>query len=130
MLLAENRLKKVRDFNLLMKYGYWKKGQFLDIKTLELAKIENYFPLKEDKKEFKKQLKLAIVAGLKVSKSAVKRNRFRRQVSEAVRLLLKNKKTRNGFYVLIVVKSDILKKNYAEISQEVELLFRQAKLMD
>jgi len=122
-------LAKVRDFNLVMKHGHWTNGNFLDMKTLELAKNRDFFPKKIEPNDFEKQLRLAINVGLKVSKSAVLRNRFRRKVSEAIRLLIKNKALREGFYVLITAKKDILKKNYSEISQEVELLFRRTKLM-
>ena len=48
MLQENNSLKKVRDFNLLMKYGRWANGRLLDLKYLELAKIRNYFPKKEE----------------------------------------------------------------------------------
>lgn len=90
MLQQDNRLRKLRDFNLVMKHGQWVSGQFLDVKALELAKNQNYFPKKEDPESFKKQLKLAIAAGLKVHKSAVKRNRVRRQIREVLRLLIKD----------------------------------------
>ncbi len=129
MLKPENRLTKVRDFNLIMKHGHWINGNFLDMKILELAKNEVYFPKKEDLETFKKQFRLAINVGLKVSKSAVLRNRARRQISEAVRLLIRGGLTGNGIYVLITAKKDVLKKNYAEISQEVELLFKRARLI-
>lgn len=129
MLNLENRLKKMRDFNLLMKHGHWLNGHFLNIKVLELAKTSDYFPPKINPKDFKNQLRLAIVVGLKVSKSAVKRNRSRRQMQEVIRLMLKENLIRNGYYVLLAAKKDILEKNYTEISQEIELLFRRAKLM-
>ena len=60
MLKPNNRLTKVRDFNLVMMYGRWISGQFLRIKWLKLAEIEDYFPKKEDTDKFKKQLKIAI----------------------------------------------------------------------
>ncbi len=129
MLQQDNRLRKVRDFNLILKHGRWVNGQFLDIKVLELAKNQNFFPKKEDPESFKNQLKLAISTGLKVDKSAVKRNRVRRQIREAVRLLIKEGAIKNGYYILVVAKKDILNKNYAEIGQEVKLLLSRAKLL-
>lgn len=129
MLQQENRLRKLRDFNLVMKHGQWVNGRFLDIKVLELAKNQNFFPKKENPESFKKQLKLAIAVGLKVHKSAVKRNRARRQIREAIRLLIKDGQLKIGFYVLVVAKKDILDKNYAEISQEVKLLLSRAKVL-
>ena len=129
MLQQDNRLRKLRDFNLVMKHGQWVSGSFLDIKVLELAKNQNFFPKKEDPESFKKQLKLAIAAGLKVHKSAVKRNRVRRQIREVLRLLLKDEKIKNGYYVLVVAKKDVLDKDYAEISQELNLLLSRGKLL-
>ncbi|TSC84252.1 MAG: Ribonuclease P protein component [Parcubacteria group bacterium Gr01-1014_13] len=129
MLQQDNRLRKLRDFNLVMKHGQWVNGRFLDIKVLELAKNQNFFPKKEDPESFKKQLKLAIAAGLKVHKSAVKRNRVRRQIREAIRLLIKDNLLKIGFYVLIVAKKEVLDKNYAEISAELKLLLSRGKVL-
>lgn len=128
MFPKDNRLSKVRDFNLLMKYGRWQRGQFLDIKALELAKIRVYWPKKIDLESFSKQLKLAISVGLKVSKSAVKRNRAKRQIREYVRPLLRGGKIKEGFYILINARVEVLTKNFTEISQEVELLLRRSNL--
>ncbi len=126
MLQSANRLTKVRDFNLLLKYGRWVNGIFLDLKYLELAKIQNYFPKKEDPENFKKQLKLAIIVGLKISKSAVRRNRVKRQMREVVRLILKDQLIRPGRYMMLIAKKGILEKNYAEISQEIKLLLKRS----
>lgn len=129
MFQQENRLRKLRDFNLVMKHGQWVNGRFLDIRVLELAKNQAYFPKKEDPNSFQKQLKLAIAAGLKVHKSAVKRNRVRRQIREALRLLLKDGQIKNGYYILVVARKDVLDKEYAEISQEVKVLLSRAKVL-
>ena len=129
MLQQDNRLRKLRDFNLVIQHGQWVNGRFLDIRVLELAKNQAYFPKKEDVDNFKKQLKLAIAAGLKVHKSAVKRNRVRRQIREALRLLIKDGKIKNGYYILVVAKKDVLDKDYAEISQEIKVLLSRAKVL-
>lgn len=129
MLQQENRLRKLRDFNLVIKHGQWTNGRFLDIKVLELAKNQAYFPKKENPDNFKKQLKLAIAAGLKVSKSAVKRNRARRQIREAIRLLLKDGLIKNGYYILVVARKDVLNKDYVEISAELKVLLGRGKVL-
>mgnify|MGYP001576944420 CR=1 FL=1 len=129
MLQQDNRLRKLRDFNLVMKHGQWVNGHFLDIKVLELVKNQNFFPKKEDPDSFKKQLKLAIAAGLKVHKSAVKRNRVRRQIREVLRLLIKDGLIKNGYYILVVAKKDVLEKDYAEISAELKLLLSRGKVI-
>lgn len=130
MFQQENRLRKLRDFNLIMKHGQWANGQFLDIKYLELAKNQNFFPKKEDPESFKKQLKLAISISLKISKSAVKRNRVKRQIREALRLLIKEGVIKNGYYILVIAKKGILEKDYSEISQETKLLLQRAKVLN
>ena len=125
----ENRLRKLRDFNLVMKHGQWVNGRFLDIRVLELAKNQAYFPKKEDLNTFKKQLKLAIAVGLKVHKSAVQRNKLKRQISEVLRLLLKDGQIKNGYYILVVARKDVLDKDYAEISQEIKVLLSRGRVL-
>lgn len=129
MLPLENRLAKVRDFNLIIKHGRWVNGQFVDLKILTLAKISAYFPNKEDPETFKNQLKIAFAVGLKISKSAVKRNRVKRQLREVVRLLLKDQCLQAGHYLLFIAKPAILAKNYAEISKEIELLLAKSGIL-
>lgn len=125
MLQSENRLTKVRDFNLVMKHGRWVSGRFLRIKWLKLADFEKYFPRKEDVDKFKKQLRLAVVVGVKVSKGAVKRNRLKRQMREVVRLLIKEGRLPDGYYLMVVAQKEMLDKNYAEISEEIRLLLEK-----
>lgn len=131
MLKPENRLKKARDFNLLMKHGHWVNGECLDLKFLSLRQpdLEQNFPKKEDPMVFEEQLKLAFAVGLKISKSAVIRNRVRRQMNEVCRLLIKDNVLRIGFYGLLIAKRNVLDKSYSEISEEIELLFYKARLL-
>ena len=125
MLKPDNRLSKVRDFNLIIKHGQWAGGNFLTLKWLNLAKIRNYFPKKENPDKFEKQLRLAFSVGLKVDKRAVVRNRAKRQLREVVRLIIKDGRLKAGYYLMFVAKPAIKEKNYAEISQEVELLLNR-----
>jgi len=132
----ENRLKKVKDFELVNKHGRWTSGFLLSVKTLKLANLdEKYLPkhtkkgTKEGLEEFKNQLKIAVAVGLKFHKSAVKRNRIKRQIREVVRLLLKDGRFQNGYYVLIQPKKECLEEDYAKISTELKLLFKKAKVL-
>jgi ribonuclease P protein component len=129
MLSQDNRLRKMRDFSLIIKHGQWINGRFLDIKYLELAKNQKFFPKKEDLESFKKQLKLAISVGLKISKSAVKRNRIKRQARETIRLLIKDSVLQQGYYVLVVAKKGVLDQDYAKISEEINFLFNRAHII-
>jgi len=130
MLTKDTSLTKVRDFNLILKYGRWSNGQFLDIKVLKLATIINYFPKKEDPDKFKNQLKIAITVGLKISKRAVKRNRLKRQLREIVRLLIKENKIKSGHYIMVIAKKGSLDRNYPQLSEELTLLLMRSKVLD
>ncbi|MFA6547986.1 MAG: ribonuclease P protein component [Candidatus Magasanikbacteria bacterium] len=129
MYKKENHLTKVRDFNLVLNHGYWVNNQFLSLKVLELAKNEAYFPPKEDVDKFKKQLKLAVSVGLKVSKKAVVRNRAKRQIVEVLREIMKGEAIREGYYLFFVAKPNIVGKTFAEISGEVKVLLKNAKVL-
>ena len=129
MLQDENRLKKKRDFDLILKHGQWAGGSFLTLKWLGLAKIVDFCPKHEAVDKFVKQLRLAFSVGLKLDKRAVVRNRVRRQLREVIRILIKEGRLRGGYYLMFVPKPAIKEKNYAEISQEVELLLRKAKVL-
>lgn len=129
MIPAENRLAKKRDFNLLISRGRWISAPDLSLKALGLAENRNLFPKKEDPDKFEKQLKIAFSVGLKYSTKAVERNRMRRQISEVVRLLLKNNEVKNGFYLLFTAQPALKNYNFAEISKKVRLLLKQGKLL-
>lgn len=129
MYTKENHLTKVRDFNLVLKHGYWINSQFLSLKVLELAKNENHFPSTVDVDKFKKQLKLAINVGLKVSKKAVVRNRAKRQIVEILREVMSKNGIGEGYYLFFVAKPNIKDKTFAEISEEVKVLLTRAKVL-
>lgn len=123
MLSINNRLTKERDFKLLLKRGFWVKGENISLKILPLSQNRKYFPKKEDVDNFEKQLKIAFSVGVKISKSAVVRNKVKRQLREAVRLLIKENGIKSGYYFLFVPQPSIVNKNFAEISEEIKLLF-------
>jgi len=135
MLPKDNTLKKTRDLNLLMKNGRWVSEGFLLIKYLKLSNLASGLIPKsiqkldqEEVNNFKKQLRIAVSVGLKVSKSAVKRNKIKRQLHEVLRPLLKTQKLASGYYLLINTKPNILEKDFAEISQELKLLLQKTKV--
>lgn len=119
MLPKENRLTKIRDFNLLFKHGVYISGQFLDLKLLKLAKIPDYFPKKEDSTVFKNQLLIGISVGMKVSKKAVLRNKIKRQIREILRLSLQKNEIIPGYYLLFIVKKEAVGKEYNELEKEI-----------
>ena len=129
MLKPENRLTKVRDFNFVIKHGKWVASDLLSIKWLKLAEIPQLFPKKEDPSKFEKQLRLAIVVGLKVSKRAVVRNRLKRQMREVVRLLVKDNKMKNGYYLMFVAKPALVGVDYEIVERETVNLLKRIHLV-
>lgn len=109
-----------------MKRGRWLSGPQLTLRMLNLATIGDYVPKREDPDKFKKQLRIAVTVGLKISKSAVQRNRLKRQLRETVRILLKEGALLSGYYLLLVAQNNLLGKTYPEISQETKLLLKRA----
>ncbi len=130
MLKPENRLKKTRDFNLLMKQGRWANGILIDLKYLKLDEVKDVLlPKKVSKEDFRKELKIAFTVGLKIDKRAVVRNRIKRQLREMVRLLVKEIRLKKGFYLLFVVRKEIKEKEPAEISVELMSLLSRSKVL-
>ncbi len=129
MLPVANRLKKVRDFNLVLKYGRWTKGDFLDVKILFLPKNKDFFPKKVNPVLFAEQLLVAFSVGVKISKKATERNRIKRQLREIVRICIKKNVLQKRNYILIVAKPGVRTKKYAEIKQELDGLLRRAGVL-
>jgi ribonuclease P protein component len=115
-------LAKKRDFDLLIKWGFWIKGSNFSIKALKLAEIPDHLLIKEDVNNFRKQLKIAVSVGLKLSKSAVVRNRTKRRVWEVIRIIMKEKPVNAGYYILVVPNKIIDGLNLPEISEEIKSL--------
>lgn len=127
MLPKNNRLTKIRDFNLLFKHGIYLSGQFLDLKLLKLNKILDYLPKKEDPEIFFQQLRLGISVGIKISKKAVVRNKLKRQIREVLRLSLQKKELIPGYYLLFIAKKEAVGKEYNELEREVRGLLNKIR---
>lgn len=112
MLDKENRLKKQKDFELVLK----EKEAFLG-KFLILKKTKNNL----------KQSRIGFVISKKVSKKAVVRNKIKRRIREIVRINLK--RIKKGYDIIFFAKKSIVEKDYQEIEKEVEYLFIKAGLI-
>lgn len=124
MLPQQYRLKHFRDFDTL-----YKEGQFAgaDVVTVKYWKIDTTrFPKREYKAD---DLKIGFVVGTKVHKSAVKRNRLKRQMREVVRLLLLEEKIQPGFLVVFMAKKEMLEQSYDKIEQSMVYLLKRARLL-
>lgn len=124
MLPQEYRLKRMKDFEILFKEGWFVSGKLLTAKVWKIN-TEKY----QDRGYKEDDLKIGFVVGLKVSKKAVDRNRLKRQMREVVRLVLKEGKIKTGYMVAIVAKPELLSVDYKEVEKEVMDLLKKANLL-
>lgn len=124
MLPLENRLKRMKDFEILFKEGVFANS------SLVQAKIWRIDPVKYPRRKYTiNDLKIGFVVGTKIDKRAVVRNRLKRQMREAVRLLLKDKKLKSGFMILFMAKKEVIGKEYKEIERSMFDVLNKAKLL-
>jgi len=112
MLPTEYRLKQDKDFDRLFGKG---KGVFDPICGVKMR--PNGLGV----------TRFAVVVGTKVSKSAVVRNKLRRQVREIVRLKLAD--VLPGFDVALLVRPEAKSKKFSEIETHVLDSLTKAKLL-
>ncbi|MFH0857632.1 MAG: ribonuclease P protein component [Candidatus Magasanikbacteria bacterium] len=120
MLPRENRLKHMKDFEVLSREGKFFSDALVTSKVVRIA--PNLFPRRDYTEE---NLLFGFVVSKKIEKSAVRRNKAKRQIREAVRLLLKEKKCKHGYVVVIMAKKEIFGKEFTEIQKSVENLLHK-----
>lgn len=124
MLPQQFRLKHFRDFDTL-----YKEGQFAgaDIVTMKYWKIDiTRFPNRAYKTD---DLRIAFTVSTKVNKSAVKRNKLKRQMREVMRLLLQKNNIQPGFLIVFMAKKEMFDQSYEKIEQSVMYLLKRARLL-
>lgn len=110
MLAKNSRLKKNKDFDLVFKEGKTSYVDFLGIKIKNNHLNSNRF---------------GILLGTKVSKLAVVRNLYKRQIKSILKE--QNKQTKTGYDCVIIVLPKIINKNYQEIEKEIKTAFIKLK---
>ncbi len=124
MLLQKNRLKKTSDIEIVFENGRFVGG------ALTTLKVWHIIPEKFPKRGYTKDdLKIAFVVSKKIHKSAVQRNRLKRQMREVVRLLLKENKLRAGNMLLVMAKAEMIGKTYQEIETDLLAVLRRTRLL-
>lgn len=114
----------MKDFEILYKVGRFVGSNLV---TAKVWKIETEkFPRRLYSTN---DLKIGFVVSTKISKSAVKRNRVKRQMREVVRLLLKDGKLKTGFMIAIMAKKEILEKEYKEIEMSVVDILKKSRIL-
>lgn len=109
MLKRIYRLSKQKDFKDIFKNGAFFSGPKL---SLRIRKNNLSFS------------RFAVVAGLKISKKAVERNRLRRQIWEILRTNINGIK--KGFDIVIITKISLLNQKYRQIESEISEIFKKA----
>lgn len=112
MLAKENRLRRDKEFKKVFASG---KSVFDSACGVKFAKND----LNDSR--------FAVVVGTKVSKSAVKRNRVRRQYREIVRLKLEEIK--KGYDVILLVGKEALTLDYEKKEKKLGKVLKKAKLI-
>jgi ribonuclease P protein component len=124
MLPRENRLKRMKDFEILFKEGKFFDDMFLSAKVWKIN--EEKYPKRKYSKE---DLRIGFVVGLKVSKKAVVRNRIKRKMREVVRLLLKDEKLKSGYMVAIIAKQSAIEKEMNEIEKSIKNILKKSGVL-
>ena len=124
MLTRPYRLTRMKDYEILFKEGRFVGGNLVN------AKIWRIEPEKYPRRDYMKMdLKIGFVVSTKISKSAVKRNRVKRQMREVVRLLVKAGRIKTGFIIAILAKVNILGKEYNEIEISVMDVLSRGRIL-
>lgn len=114
----------MKDFEILMKEGRFVGGSVVNAKVWWFDS-EKY----PRRKYIKTDLLIGFAVGKKVHKSAVKRNRIKRQMREVVRSFLKENRIKAGAMLLFIAKPEILEKEYSIIERSILDTLRKARLL-
>lgn len=124
MLQDENRLKRMKDFEILFSEGRFVPGNLLN------AKVWKIEPTKYPKRGYHDtDLKIGFVASVKHEKKAVGRNRAKRQMREVVRLLLKDKRIKEGYLIAFLSTPKVFGAEYTDIFKDIESILKKARLL-
>ena len=69
-----------------------------------------------------------VIISRKMDKSAVKRNRLKRQIFEGIRLILAESENRGAIDLVLIPKKIILGKDFEEITNDLKHIFKKLKL--
>jgi ribonuclease P protein component len=116
MLPIQNRLRHRRDFSVVYQCGIRRNAAALGLRAY-LRQPQTASPSR-----------IGFSISLKVSKRAVVRNRIKRQLRAAFRHLLPSLK--DGWDLIIVVRSEALQCDYPKFLQQLEQLLVQAEILN
>ncbi len=123
MLPKEYRLRKMKDYEALFEEGGFVNGRLLG------AKVWKIDPKKYEKRGYSSEnLLIGFVVSTKVSKSAVKRNRLKRQMREVVRILLREGDMKSGYMIAFIAREQMIGKEYGDIQKDMIEILKKAKI--
>lgn len=111
MFKQANRLTKHKDFTKTFKQGQANYGKLLGVKALQTDLTTSRF---------------SVVAGLKISKKAIERNRAKRQVREILTKQLTLLKP--GYDLVVICLPTIVGQESATIKKELDKILNNLKL--
>jgi len=111
MLPKQNRLKKKKDCDSVIKQGRHNADRFLVLK-IQRNSLE--------------QSRIGFVVSKKISKKAVERNRIKRRLREIVKKEISELK--NGIDLVFLVKKNIITAEFSEIEYSVKSLLKKSGL--
>ena len=112
MLPPINRLRKEKDFEKLFKKGKSFRNNFLILKIAQNNLKESRF---------------GFIISKKVSKKAILRNKIKRRLRDIIRQNIKDIK--KGIDVVLIILPGLEKKNFLEIKEILNTLFKKAGLV-
>ncbi len=112
MLAKKNRITKKKDFERIFKKGVGFEEKFLILKTASNFSQTNRF---------------AFIVSRKISKNATIRNKIKRQLRELIKLQVN--KIKKGIDGVFIVLPGFENKNFQEIKDIINNLFKKAKLI-
>jgi len=124
MLDKNKRLRGTKEWEVL-----FTEGQFVGARNLTMKywKIEtDKYPLRKFKVD---DLKIGFSVGVKISKKAVTRNAIRRKMREVIRLLLKEKRIKEGYLIGFMAKNTILEADYKKIEEDIIFCLKKSRLL-
>ncbi len=124
MLPKQNKLKRMKDFDILFKEGRFVNGELLSVRVWRVN------PSKYPRRKYEADdLKIGFLVGKKVHKGAVKRNRIKRQMREVIGSLLKKGSMKKGYHLALVAKPVIFGKEYKDTEKDILSLLKRAGVL-
>ncbi|EKE06640.1 MAG: hypothetical protein ACD_18C00311G0007 [uncultured bacterium] len=124
MLAKNNRLRGTKEWEVLFNEGAFVGARDLTMKAWKIE-LDKY-----PRRQFKvTDLKIGFSVGVKISKSAVKRNAVRRKMREVIRLLLKENKIKIGYLIGFMAKNSILEADYHKIEEDIIFCLKKSRLL-